>query len=105
MPQVTIQLYTTQARFRQSDALYRGFVGGRGSGKSFVGAYDLLRRSQPGRLYGAYAPTYPMLRDAALRAFLDLGKRLRFIRQFNKSDMVATLGNGAEVLFRSLDDP
>lgn len=105
MPQVKIQLYTTQAQFRRSEALYRGFVGGRGSGKSFVGAYDLLRRAQPGRLYGAYAPTYPMLRDAALRSFTELAQKLRFLKQFNKSDMVATLGNGAEVLFRSLDDP
>lgn len=105
MPQTTIRLHPIQYRFRHSDAPYRAFVGGRGAGKSFVGAYDLLRRAKPNRLYGAYAPTYPMLRDAALRSFMEIGESLRFIRSLNKSDMTAVLGNGAEVLFRSLDDP
>jgi len=105
MQTVKIQLHPTQKAFRDSRAVYRGFVGGRGTGKSFVGAYDLIRRAQPGRLYGAYAPTYPMLRDAALRAFMEIGEQLHFIKDMNKGDMRATLGNGAEVLFRSLDDP
>jgi predicted phage terminase large subunit-like protein len=103
--QLTIKLHREQYRFCHGAALFRGFVGGRGAGKSFVGAYDLLRRAKPGRLYGAYAPTYPMLRDAALRSFLDIGEKLHFIRDVAKSDMRVTLGNGAEVLFRSLDDP
>ena len=100
-----MRLHPTQAAFRRSDALYRGFVGGRGAGKSFIGAYDLMRRAKPGRLYGAYSPTYPMLRDASLRSFLAVGEQLHFIKEFAKSDLIATLGNGAQVLFRSLDDP
>jgi phage terminase large subunit-like protein len=85
--------------------LYRGFVGGRGAGKTFIGAYDLLRRAKPRRLYGAYAPSYKMLQDAAFRTFLDLGQSLMFIGDVNKADLRVTLGNGAEVLFRSLDNP
>ena len=80
-------------------------VGGRGSGKSFVGSLDLLLRAKPGRLYGVYAPTYPMLRDSSWRALLDVGERLRFVRQVNRSEMRLTLGNGAEILCRSVDDP
>ena len=80
-------------------------MGGRGSGKSFVGAYDLLVRAKPKRLYGAYAPTYPMMRDATLRSFLEVGERLHFLKGFAKADMIATLGNDAQVLLRSLDDP
>lgn len=102
---VTVKLYPAQMMYRHSAALYRGFVGGRGTGKSFVGAYDLMRRARPGRLYGVYAPTYPMLRDATLRSFLSIGKRMGFIAEYNKTEPRVTLGNGAEVIFRSLEDP
>lgn len=101
----TIQLHPAQARFLDSSALYRGFVGGRGAGKTFVGAYDLLRRARPGRLYMVLAPTYTMLKDACWRTFLQAGERLRFIQSVNRSDLRVTLGNGAEVLFRSADEP
>ncbi|MCC6446808.1 MAG: phage terminase large subunit [Armatimonadetes bacterium] len=104
-PPQRIDLHPAQWAFRQSAALYRGFVGGRGAGKSFVGAYDLLRRAKPLRLYGVYAPTYRMLKDATLRTFLSLARHLRFLRSYHKGDMVAVLGNGSEVFFRSVDDP
>ena len=103
--QLTIEMHRAQYDFVHSDTLFRGFVGGRGAGKSFIGAYDLLRRAKPGRLYGAYAPTYPMIRDATMRMFLGLGDKMHFIKAQNKSDLRVTLGNDAEVLFRSLDDP
>lgn len=101
----TLDLHPAQADFLDSSAAYRGFVGGRGAGKSFIGACDLLLRAQVDRLYGVYAPTYPMLRDSSWRAFMDMGKRLRFIKAVNRSEMRVTLGNGAEVIFRSVDDP
>lgn len=100
-----IRLYPTQAEFCHSDAFCRGFVGGRGAGKSHVGAYDLIRRTKPGRLYGAYAPTYTMLKDAALRSFLSVGRELNALRAVNLSEMRVTMSTGAEVLFRSLDNP
>lgn len=100
-----ISLLPAQMAFRRSDAVYRGFVGGIGSGKSWVGAYDLMRRSKPDRLYMAVAPTYSMMRDATLRGFLKIARDLRFLRDFQRSDMLARLGNGAEVIFRSADDP
>lgn len=99
-----VDLTPTQAAFCHSTALYRGFVAGRGAGKSYVGAYDLLRRAKPGRLYGVYAPSYPMMRDATQRSFLQLARRLNFLKDWRRSDNQMTLGNGAEVLFRSLDD-
>ncbi len=99
------RLHRAQLHFRQSNATFRGYCGGIGSGKSFVGALDLLRRAQPGRLYLVAAPTYPMLRDASLRMFLALARDLLYLKEFAKGEMTATLGNGAEVLFRSTDDP
>jgi predicted phage terminase large subunit-like protein len=101
-----LRLSPGQKAFRKSNALYRGLVGGIGSGKSFVGALDLLRRARPGRLYMAVAPTFPMARDASLRTFLKLSEQLYHLKEpMNRSEMRATLYNGAEVLFRSADDP
>jgi predicted phage terminase large subunit-like protein len=100
-----VDLHAAQQAFLDSDALYRGFVGGRGAGKSYIGALDLHLRAQDDRLYGVYAPTYPMLRDSSWRSFLDIGRQLRFIRNINRTEMRVTLGNGAEVIFRSVDDP
>ena len=80
-------------------------MGGIGSGKSHIGCLDLIRRAKPWRLYMAAAPTFGMMRDSTLRSFLGLARELCFLRSMNLSNMVATLGNGAEVLFRSADDP
>lgn len=101
----TIKLHPAQARFRASDHIRRGYVGGIGSGKSWVGAYDLLRRAKPNRLYMVLAPTYPMLRDATWRTLRTLAEELHFLRSENKTDNRLTLGNGAEILGRSADAP
>src|SRR5262245_47291465 len=98
---LTIRLHRAQQAFRRSNAPIRGFVGGRGAGKSWVGSYDLLTRARPGRLYLVAAPTYPMLKDATLRTFLSLARELGVLSGLNKGDMTATLHSGAQVLFRS----
>src|SRR5262245_2710099 len=106
-----ITLHPAQAFFRKSTARYRGFVGGRGAGKSFVGALDMLvRASKPEcakRLYLITAPTYTMLRDSSLRSFEQLGQQLGLIKDIRRApdNMSTTLVNGAEVLFRSTDTP
>lgn len=107
MPRIVrrIRLLPVQAAFRRSKAIYRGFTGGRGAGKSWIGAHDLLMRAKPGRLYLVAAPTYKMLMDSSLRTFLERANDLHFLRNMNKSDMQATLGNGAQVNFRSTEDP
>jgi predicted phage terminase large subunit-like protein len=101
----TVQLHRVQQGFRKSNALFRGFVGGRGAGKSWVGAYDLLRRAKPGRLYLVGAPTYPMLRDASWRSLQALGENLCLIKKLNHSEPSLKLGNGAEIIGRSADNP
>lgn len=105
---ITIDVHPVQQAFLDSLALYRGFVGGRGSGKTWIGALDMLLRAMSGpapRLYAVYAPTYPMLHDSSWRALLDAGQRLRCIKVVNRSEMRLTLGNDAEIICRSVDDP
>lgn len=78
------------------------------SGKSFIGSLDVLRRAKPGRLYLVTAPTYPMLSDATFRSLTGLARQLGLIEP---GDVKASpppsikLRNGAEVLFRSTDNP
>ena len=86
----------------------RAFVGGIGSGKSYVGALDLIKRAKPGRLYLVTAPTYPMLSDATFRSVSGLGAELGVIRPGDAKTSPPPsirLINGAEVLFRSTDNP
>lgn len=100
---VRLRLYPAQMSFRKSASLYRGFVGGISSGKSWVTSYDLLRRAKPGRLYMYVCPTYKMLKRADLRTLLGIARQLRYLRGF--ADNTATLGNGAEVVCCSAEDP
>lgn len=100
-----IQLHPIQSRFKSSNSLLRAFCGGINTGKSWIGAYDLLTRAKPGRLYMVLAPTFPMLRDAAWRAIKQMAEDLNFLRSENKSEMKLILNNGAEILGRSADDP
>lgn len=54
-------------------------------------------------LYGVYAPTYKILEDATIRAFTQYAGA--YVTSSNDSRKIATLCNGSEVMFRSLDDP
>lgn len=83
---------------------YAGFVGGIGSGKSYAGASKALVQAIPqGGLGLVIAPTYPMLRDATLRTAKEVWAPVW--GGFHQTEMRATLTTGAEVLFRSADDP
>lgn len=99
-------LHPVQLDFLDSPALYRAFIGGRGSGKSWVGCYDLIRKARPGRTYLLASPTYPMLYDSELRTFSNLARSLGVLAGLKASAPAsARLVNGAEVLLRSADDP
>lgn len=80
-------------------------MGGIGSGKTWIGAYDLCKRAQPECPYMVVAPTYPMLRDSTLQTFLEISRKLGYLKRFTETKMQATLGNGAKIMFRSGDDP
>lgn len=104
MPNLTFDLYPAQDDFVQCRDRFTALIGGIGSGKSHAGAVKDILAASEGRTLGMVtAPTYPMLRDATLRTFLDLAGPL--VRDFHKSEMLATMVNGSEVLFRSADNP
>jgi PBSX family phage terminase large subunit len=105
----TVKLHRIQHEFHHSQALYRGFVGGIGSGKSYVGAYDLLRRAMSedgrGRLYMVISPTYTVLQDATMRTIYQIADELEITKEKWKQPPRLVLSNGSEIIFRSGDDP
>ncbi len=104
----TVRLHPAQQAFLRSEALFRAFVGGIGSGKSWAGAYDLIKRGKPGRLYMVIAPTYAMLSDSTFRSFLNVAEGLGVLTHADvkrSAPPAVKLRTGAEVLFRSGDDP
>src|SRR5262245_61076195 len=74
--QKTVRLHPAQQAFRRSSALYRGFVGGRGSGKTWAGAYDLIRRACRGHTYLIASPTSVLMQDITWPKFSALARDL-----------------------------
>jgi phage terminase large subunit-like protein len=104
----TIKVYGKQMQFLESKALWRAFVGGIGSGKSWIGALDMIRRAKPDRLYLVTAPTYPMLSDASFRSFATVAQELEVVAAGDvkvSPPQSIKLITGAEILFRSTDNP
>lgn len=93
-----------QLEFWKADHRFRAFVGGVGSGKTRAGVVEVLR--QPGGSRGTVvAPTYRMLQDATIHTFLEVTEAAGVLTEYKKSDQMAYLQNGTEILFRSCDDP
>jgi len=104
MAQIDVELYPQQFKFATSRARMTAFVGGIGSGKTFAGAVRVVYEvAEVGGLGEVIAPTYPMLRDATMRTLRELAQPL--IAEENRSEMRWRLANGAEILFRSADEP
>lgn len=105
-PRRTIRLSEAQAEFRACPALYRGFVGGIGSGKTWVGAYDLICRARPGRTYSVGSPTSIIMGDTTFPTFKALAQDLGVWKAARLTPYPnVTLTNGAVVRFRTTEDP
>ena len=104
-PAVEIALTPQQATFCRAATPLVAFVAGRGAGKTFAGCWRIIRHATPGSRFVIVAPTYRMLRDVVWSTFLDLARKVRFLAEANLTRMSVRLGNGAEVLLRSADQP
>lgn len=106
-----IYLHPKQLAFVLTPEHFAAYVGGIGSGKSYAGCVRGLlaaggqigeARIPTPNLGVITAPTYPMLRDATLRTFIEIAGAA--VVDFNKAELRATLANGSEILFRSTEN-
>jgi predicted phage terminase large subunit-like protein len=104
-----LPVHDIQQQFLDSRALIKGFCGGRGAGKSWIGCYDLCLRAKANRLYMVIGPTFGQMRDSTLRSFKEVATQLGILRKVNRSDYYCIIdtqdGGQAQVNFRSADDP
>lgn len=104
-----LRISRAQWDFLEATERFRAFVGGRGAGKSRIGALDLLQRAKPGRLYQVNAPDYTVLMDASFRSLVEVAGEYDFPLDVKQSlppkGKLRLVGGDAEILFRSMDDP
>lgn len=90
---------------------YRAYVGGFGSGKTFVGCLDLITfmAKHPGTRTGYFGPTYPAIRDIFFPTFEEAAHLLGFtvdIKETHKEVHLYRLGQYyGTVICRSMDNP
>lgn len=97
----------SQQRFHDLSNRFKGFSGPVGSGKSAALCNEAIALSyvNPGRTGLIGAPTYNMLRDATLQAFLEFLEEGGVRYSLNKSSFTLTFSDsGSRVLFRSLEE-
>lgn len=93
------------------DQKFRAYVGGFGSGKTFVGCLDLLifAGRHPQTVQGYFAPTYRDIRDTFWPTLTEAGEMLGFRVVVKRADKEVTLFRGkvyyGTIICRSMDDP
>ncbi len=101
-----IRLHPAQNEFTESPALFRGFVGGRGSGKSWAGAFDLLCRARDQRTYLVASPTGVLMEDTTFPTFTAIAKHLGMWKRVKLTPYPnVTLTTGETIRFRTAEDP
>lgn len=109
---MNLELSNPQGIFLNSmNTKFRAYVGGFGSGKTFVGCIDLLNffGKHPGTRQGYFGPSYPSIRDIFYPTFEEAANMLGFsvvVREANKEIHVY---RGRKyygtVICRSMDNP
>jgi hypothetical protein len=97
----------SQARFHQSEAVFKGFSGPIGAGKSQALCHEAIRLSylNPGRTGLIGAPTYPMLRDSTLTSLTEVLNDNRIPFEISKADNVLHLKDTrSKILLRAVDE-
>jgi phage terminase large subunit len=90
---------------------YRAYVGGFGSGKTFVGCLDMLIffGRHPGVVQGYFGPTYPAIRDIFFPTFEEAAHLMGFTVQTREANKEVHLYRGkayyGTVICRSMDNP
>lgn len=102
-----IRAHAAQARVLTSDARFTLAAAGTGGGKTFIGAVWAAQEiakhpDQPGMIV---APTYKVLRDATMPAWLSLVQDTHLAGLWKKTDGHYVLPNGTTIYCASADNP
>jgi len=95
----------------QLDTKFRAYVGGYGSGKTFVGCLDLLLffSKHPGTVQGYFGATYPSIRDIFYPTFEEAAELMGFRTVTNVSNKEVAVYRGRKyygtVICRSMEKP
>lgn len=93
------------------DTKYRAYVGGFGSGKTFVGCLDLLKfaAQNPCTIQGYFAPTYRDIRDTFYVTISEAAELMGFTTRIMTGDKEVKIYRGGRyygtIICRSMDDP
>lgn len=100
-----IVLTNSQGQFFNSKKKFSAFVGGYGSGKTYVGIVKAIAfiTQNVGKNVCYYLPTYPLIRDIAFPRFSALFDMLEINYVLNKSDKVFSTKYG-DIFLRSMDN-
>jgi PBSX family phage terminase large subunit len=105
--EITYHPLASQAEFHKSRAIFKGFSGPVGSGKSQALCQEAIRLAyvNAGRCGLIGAPTYPMLRDVTQAALFEILHANGIPYEFNKSDNQLQFSDtNSRIVFRSLDE-
>lgn len=100
-----------QCDFLELPHKFRAFVGGYGSGKTWVGSSGLCRHvlEFPGINAGYFAPTYPQIRDIFFPTIEEVADEFGMRAKILESKKTVTLMRGGKprgtIICRSMDDP
>lgn len=105
-----LPVFDKQEEFLRSRSIVTGFIAGRGSGKSTVGAMKIFTTARDGELWMAVSPSYPIMEDTTWPTTCKLAKELRVWVKGKKSPTPRITfrtrdGGAAEISFRSGDNP
>lgn len=107
---IAVGLYPQQAEFASSTEFIRGFVGGRGSGKTRSGAYTVTRVAKHEDPWMCVSPDAGVVTETTLPTFLEVCESLGIYLEHKLSPYprvkFATRDGGcAEIVFRSGEKP
>ncbi|MBX3422228.1 MAG: phage terminase large subunit [Pirellulaceae bacterium] len=105
-----LPIYSKQADFRRSTAKLRGFIGGRGTGKTFIGGLTVSADARRDEAWVCVAPDYGVAIETSFPVFVELtqktGQWIKDVKSpFPKVTFRTMDGGQATIVFRSGEKP
>ena len=98
----------SQIKFMNSTSRHVGFVGGYGSGKTYIAAYKAVQLASrnPGCRGAIVSPTYPMMRDTMLPTLIEQYDNLGIPYTLKRAEMIMDFPEmNSSMFLRSADNP